>query len=49
MRLYIDEFKQSIREQESELSKPMAPGLIKSSKNMSYMVPEICEKNQMIV
>ena len=44
MRLYIDEYKLSIQSQEDELSKPLQPGIIKSNKGMSPMVPEVMEQ-----
>ena len=39
MRLYIDDFRMSINDQETELSLPVQPGLRKLNKGMKSIVP----------
>ena len=41
MRSHIDEYRQFIKGQEEELSKPVAPNLRKANKGMSDLVPEV--------
>ena len=49
MRIYIDEFKQMIFDQEEQLSSPLQPGLIKSNEGMSELASEVIELKQALL